>query len=436
MQIAIMRKEFLTLETDSAETCKNLLTHFRECIEFSGLCRLMSLLEIISLTQNNIVPPPTKQLPPPVPALPPMNQNMGDRNVQDVDNQGRVGSPSNVNPSAPPPPAYPDDRVVENLGRLRNPSEGPMQQAGQQAYVRTSLSANPSSTPPYFPPPNPNVVVPARSASFVPGNYGGPPSAPANGSPHGPFQGLPARPSMHNQHNATPFPTMPSNNGQQALQRFSPGGLPPRPPSEPPYQRGPHNAPSIRSLGSQYSQHDPSLPPVPMFSGGYPRNNSMGNLHAPQPRPLLPSALNSRAVSLAESSFDQPSPPGSPVEELDKPAGPVTSVISAQMKCKVFLKQHHAQWKSLGSAKLKLYRQDPTNIKQLVVEADNKDHSVLISTIVLTDGVERVGKTGVAIELSDQGARTGIVYMIQLRNEKAAGGLFDSLLAGSDRSAV
>ena len=88
----------------------------------------------------------------------------------------------------------------------------------------------------------------------------------------------------------------------------------------------------------------------------------------------------------------------------------------------------------MGSAKLKLYRQEPTNIKQLVVEADNKEKSVLISTIVLTDGVERVGKTGVAIELSDQGSRTGIVYMIQLRNEQSAGGLFDSLLAGSDRS--
>lgn len=104
------------------------------------------------------------------------------------------------------------------------------------------------------------------------------------------------------------------------------------------------------------------------------------------------------------------------------------------MKCKVFLQQQHAQWKSLGSAKLKLYRQDPTNVKQLVVEADNKDKTVLISTIVLTDGVERVGKTGVAIELSDRGARTGIVYMIQLRNETSAGGLFDSLLAGSDRA--
>ena len=60
--------------------------------------------------------------------------------------------------------------------------------------------------------------------------------------------------------------------------------------------------------------------------------------------------------------------------------------------------------------------------------------SLLISTIVLTDGVERVGKTGVAIELSDQGVRTGIVYMIQLRNETSAGGLFDCLLSGSDRA--
>lgn len=105
------------------------------------------------------------------------------------------------------------------------------------------------------------------------------------------------------------------------------------------------------------------------------------------------------------------------------------------MKCKVFHKQHHAQWKSLGSARLELYRQEPTNIKQLVVKADSKDKGVLISTIVLTDGVERVGKTGVAIELSDaKGGRTGVVYMIQLRSENAAGGLFETLLAGSDRS--
>lgn len=129
------------------------------------------------------------------------------------------------------------------------------------------------------------------------------------------------------------------------------------------------------------------------------------------------------------SDEDDFSPPGSPVH-----TGPVTSTISAQMRCKVFLKQQHQQWKNLGAAKLRLYLQSPTNVKQLVVEADTREKPMLISTIVLSDGVERVGKTGVAIELSDQGARTGIVYMIQLRNETSASGLFDSLLAGSDRT--
>jgi hypothetical protein len=139
-------------------------------------------------------------------------------------------------------------------------------------------------------------------------------------------------------------------------------------------------------------------------------------------------------MAMASESLDQPSPPNSPPMNQPVLAGPVTSAISAQMKCKVFLKQSHAQWKSLGSAKLKLYHEQPTNVKQLVVEAEDKNKSVLISTIVLTDGVERVGKTGIAVELSDKGARTGIIYMIQLRNEQATVGLYESLLAGSDRT--
>ena len=182
-------------------------------------------------------------------------------------------------------------------------------------------------------------------------------------------------------------------------------------------------------------------PPQPGFlqrsgsSSSLPNLASDGGLHAPQPRPLLPSAqMSLRSVSTAGSfSIEDPSPPGSPVEETPRHTGPVTSVVSAQMKCKVFLKQQHAQWKSLGSAKLRLYREDPTNIKQLVVEADGKK-GTLISTIVLVDGVERVGKTGVAVELSDKGHRTGVIYMIQTKNETDANGLFTSLLAGSDRS--
>lgn len=129
--------------------------------------------------------------------------------------------------------------------------------------------------------------------------------------------------------------------------------------------------------------------------------------------------------------FDEPDSPLEDQQQMQ--SGP--AVISARMKCKVFLKHGHQQWKSLGAAKLRLYVQRATNIKQLVVEADTREQTMLISTIVLTDGVERVAKTGVAVEISDMnGARTGIIYMIQLRDEDSAGGLFSSLISGSDRA--
>ncbi|GAA5947946.1 hypothetical protein JCM3765_007040 [Sporobolomyces pararoseus] len=124
------------------------------------------------------------------------------------------------------------------------------------------------------------------------------------------------------------------------------------------------------------------------------------------------------------------SPPTSPVGT--RPAE--KTAIVADMRCKIFLQQHHSVWKSLGTAKLKLYQSMPSNTKQLVVDSDKSKGKTLISTIVLTDGVERVGKTGVAIELSDQGDRTGIIYMLQMKTEQSATGLFDQLLVGSDRA--
>lgn len=224
---------------------------------------------------------------------------------------------------------------------------------------------------------------------------------------------------------------------------------PPRPPSEPQPSSGRlHKSASSRSLHSQYDYAPgPShAPPLPSLPGGLPipsrpygqrtdSISSVGSGNNASMRPILPSQqISSRANSFTESNSHDHSPPTSPVEER-KPLGPAKPTIT-EMKCRVFHQQQHAQWKSLGSAQLTLYHQQPTNVKQLVVGAGSKDKkNMLISTIVLTDGVERVGKTGVAIELSDaKGARTGIIYMIQLRNEQAAQELFDKLLAGSDRS--
>ncbi|TFK30530.1 hypothetical protein FA15DRAFT_662501 [Coprinopsis marcescibilis] len=416
LQVAIMRKETLILETDSIQSRDHLVAAFRECIEFSGS-----------------LPPPSKGAPPPLPPIP------------------RFGGPNDGPlPEGNPPPEYQDNF------NGRPPSD--------PGSVRSSFSSQP-----FMNSPGPGFDGP-RSTSFNaqvmnrgPPPMGHPPQM--QGPPHlqGPpphFQGPPPHMQGPPQHQMQPpFPMHPGNGrpglppGPGPMGRpppgpgFPPGGpgfppgmmhhnIPPRPPSEP--SLGMHKSPSARSLASQFSQQGPA-PPLPQFRGafGIHGNHSQPSLHAPQARTLLPSAQPaSRAVSMVEPSFDEPSPPNSPVPEMPQHTGPVTSVISAQMKCKVFLQQQHAQWKSLGSAKLKLYRQDPTNIKQLVVEADNKDKTILISTIVLTDGVERVGKTGVAIELSSNGQRTGIVYMIQLRNEESAGGLFGSLLAGSDRHGV
>jgi len=373
------------------------------------------------------------------------------------DRKGDSASPMGTRSSSPaipgqqtPPPAYPTSE-----GRPSHPdSQGrpassdnqrmdlPLPPAPGPPHLRPSASAQPFSRGPPF---GANgVIPPARSTGHLPGPNGNIMAGPSFSSPTAiggaPFPG-------NNQHASHPQPMHPNSPGPRSQNApYSPAGLPPhpRPPSEPfDGPRNIHKAPSVRSLGSQYSQHDipghGPAPPLPSFRPGYPNsgplptNNSFGSgLQIPQARPLLPSAQQ-RAVSMAEIPFNEPSPPNSPVQQPQN-LGPVVSTISAQMKCKVFLQQHHAQWKSLGSARLKLYRQDPTNVKQLVVEADDKNKSVLISTIVLTDGVERVGKTGVAIELSDGGSRTGIVYMIQLRNENSASGLFDSLLAGSDRA--
>lgn len=317
--------------------------------------------------------------------------------------------PSGQGPGPIPPPGAALPPGPNPLGPLPGPfpSVGPPPALGApagQSILRTSVSAQPLSFPL-----RPNQIPPTRSTSFIPG--GPDPNRPPLGADYpirgNTVPGLPFAPNLPGHPNARFQPNP-----------YPPGVLPHRPPSDP--ATGPGRPPQSPQGGFPPGFPPPNMPHMQ-------RNNSFPN--GPPltglPRPMLPPQ--------AAIPFNEPSPPNSP-EVIQRDLGPVTSTISAQMKCKVFLQQQHAQWKSLGSAKLKLYRQDPTNVKQLVVEADNKDKSVLISTIILTDGVERVGKTGVAIELSDKGTRTGIVYMIQLRNETSAAGLFDSLLAGSDRS--
>ncbi|KAI9060198.1 hypothetical protein FKP32DRAFT_1668235 [Trametes sanguinea] len=478
LSVTILRKETLFLRTDSTSARDRLIADFQDCIE----------------TAANLFPSSSKNPPPPVPALPSMGTNpstnaMGnnvsrppsaplDRSMSTSHPPSMVESQYSERSSASMSPTRAFSPVSVGSRRSNEPVSGPPSRtnsATAAALADAALSGSMgqmdigNGQPGLANGAPPQPGYPTRSTSMTAG--GGPPPS------FGPGQVMPPQnfgpgmpPSRNPSFTQGPPQVGQSYQGVSPQQRLPPQGFPPgpgprpgmgpgaypppRPPSEPTMDAGLRKSPSSRSLASQYDrQHQfASAPPMPGYPGDLPpprpgflpRSDSSSSLpimpsaslHAPQPRPLLPSAqLSMRSVSTAGSfSIEDPSPPGSPVEETPRLTGPVTSVVTAQMKCKVFLKREHAQWKSLGSAKLRLFREDPTNIKQLVVEADNKDKTVLISTIVLTDGVERVGKTGIAIELSDKGLRTGIVYMLQLRNEKSANGLFDELLAGSDRA--
>ncbi|KAJ3879068.1 hypothetical protein F5051DRAFT_460161 [Lentinula edodes] len=402
MQVHIMRKETLTLCLETRQERDAAMKDFRECIEFASS-----------------VGPVSKQAPPPVPPLPAMG-GLPRSPVPTASPSGhsQASSPPISRTSSPPSQPSPGMESIASRTSSFNQQSPRSSESGSLSdqfsrmapkrlpsfHDQRPTSANSGSVGigQVFPVSR-NPSLGSQHQAYPPYGPGpgrgapGPPPPPMKGPIQHPYPGGPARgpPFDHPQPRA-PFMD----------------GLPPRPPSEPPMQANP---PGRRSPSTHHPRYN-NMPP-----NGYPPNNmnqSFGTpLHAPQPRPLMPSATFNRA--LAETSFADPSPPNSPVAETSSlPTGPVTSSITATFKCKVFLKQQHAQWKSLES---------PTNVKQLVVEADDKNNTVLISTI-------RVGKTGVAVELSDRGARTGIVYMIQLRNEKSAGGLFDSLLDGSDRA--
>ncbi|KAJ1045073.1 hypothetical protein NDA14_007927 [Ustilago hordei] len=280
------------------------------------------------------------------------------------------------------------------------------------------------------------MPFPRGGPSPVPGQM---PGGPGNSPGFGPMQ---VRPGMGPGGPVGPMPPFANGAPRPPMQRPPPPGGPGGPH---PWGHGPPPPPPPNGMLPREPMRRPSAPNLRQASHGssanggsrtsdeaeggsrsFIRTRSVSSTGSTAPK--LPSAMMKEGRDRSERGTDI-SPPSSPVA---KKSGPFRSTVSAQMRCKLFLKQSHAQWKSLGNARLKLYHILPNDIKQLVVENDRK---TLISTIVLTDGVERVGKVGVAVELSDRGNRTGIVYMLQMRSEESAAGLFGQLLEGSDRAA-
>jgi hypothetical protein len=423
----IMRKETFSIHTENEMARDQLMKDLLDCIEFAATGKLTSpecVYKADDLVPRNGAAP----LPSPVGDARSPSSMSDTRSTENGMPTMRYPSPfsaasspsvsprvSDPQEGIPPPIHHPSGNLVAQMNTLNlQPGHIMNLQPGQTMPTDWSRGPSPDvATGPPLPPipgvPS-NGPLPPRGASLRMRVPSGPPSLPSF-----PAQSHYSDPAINTQ-------------GQSS------GSMMPR-------------SPSARSVSSQPRPADMMIPPVPTIRGpgSHLSDSSGGSLHNPPSRsrsaePLRPlDPPSARFSSFPTINTDVPrgddhdSPPASPEEEeVAALTGP--AVISAQMKCKVFLKQAHQQWKSLGAAKLKLYVQQGKNTKQLVVESDSSSKAMLISTIVLTDGVERVAKTGVAVEISDRGKRTGIIYMIQLRNENSAVGLFESLLAGSDRA--
>ncbi|KAK0550683.1 hypothetical protein OC846_003294 [Tilletia horrida] len=359
-------------------------------------------------------PPPAGTLPPPFPPV--------------AAGSGPMGARGNGSPAQPFPPNVPPNPFANQQrpipGRPPGPPTGPPGVPPGGPMGRGAMGPGPGVSGPG----SPVNGIPARAVG--PGGMGrGGPGGP------GPMPGPPANGRLPGAVMPPP-PRLPGGAppGWTASAVSSPGSQSsasgPRP-----RQAGPTRHPSAPDMRAGNGGPGPGGLRAPLGANGGPPS-PMNGPHRTRSvtsegstAPTLPSEMMKQGLSRASTRNDL-SPPNSPPQGRQQLEGQ-SSVVAAQMRCRLFLKQNHAQWKALGNARLKLYHLMPSNDRQLVVENDKKR---LISTLVLSDGVERVGKVGIAVELSDRGSRTGIVYMLQMRSEESAGGLFGLLLEGSDRS--
>ncbi|KZT44471.1 hypothetical protein SISSUDRAFT_21835 [Sistotremastrum suecicum HHB10207 ss-3] len=461
LQVTIVNKVIVLLETGSTQTKEHLHQMFLECIE--NFPKPLPAVNAPLPPQPNGTAPdriPNPKSPPPyqnIPGQPPAHPQTTDPNPPpNAPPTGELPQLPNSLPNGQLPPGarqghLPPIPQKPNVPQIVHPQ--PTNPNGPNAPTLFDRRSPSGLGPP--------VIPPLRTAS----NPGGPSSI-TSPQPGAQFRSYPSTPaesdfrppprgssmnSMASPPTSAHYPTnFPSSRPELNTSQIQNG--PPGPFSAHGTQSDPginsyggpslRKSPSSRSLHSQHTiEHQMrTLPPVPSIGSGQLSNgpSRAGSIASSLSTASGPHQARLPSQYIASGNFGpnsgDVSPPMSPTEET-APSGPQTSSVIATMKCKLFLKQHHAQWKNLGNSRLKLYLHQPSNDKQLVVEADTKDQPILISTIILSDGVERVGKTGVAIELSDKGVRTGIVYMILLRAENAASGLFDQLLKGTDRTA-
>jgi hypothetical protein len=92
-----------------------------------------------------------------------------------------------------------------------------------------------------------------------------------------------------------------------------------------------------------------------------------------------------------------------------------------QCKCKLYVQNEHAKWHSFGSVGLKISQQWSTRKMHI----DLSNHTRLVSAMVQSRNVERLGPKRISFLLVDENEKNNVVYMVQVREELTGDKIFE-----------
>ncbi|CAG8812570.1 22392_t:CDS:1, partial [Cetraspora pellucida] len=106
--------------------------------------------------------------------------------------------------------------------------------------------------------------------------------------------------------------------------------------------------------------------------------------------------------------------------------------LAMECRCRVFLQNDHGIWTNLGWGNMKLEVESPSQRKKILITSE-KQNKKLVDSFVREDGVERVGRAGVAITLNnvDKTNNRRIIYMMQMKEEATAVKAFGIMKQGN-----
>ncbi|KAL9555772.1 hypothetical protein MBANPS3_002211 [Mucor bainieri] len=111
-------------------------------------------------------------------------------------------------------------------------------------------------------------------------------------------------------------------------------------------------------------------------------------------------------------------------EVVDTINVPQTLKPVMQCKAKLFVKNETSNWSTFGNVTMRISQQAPS--MRMMIQIEN-DKSKLVSAIVKSGNVEKISSKRISFLLTDEVAKTSIVYMIHLREDQTGNKIIEYL---------